>query len=262
MSERVARALPQSLQEEIRGIAEASAFDLKKSLPRLEIVERTRIDAAIQELMFQASGSVRDDNFLSVGRMLGADHLLIYEVTANSDEELEALRAVTGDVRAVANGKVIRVETGTVIFQQMIGQSVRLNYDSSLYKPWNLPQLQGWRGQTARSAMSQLFMTLLTAQLPFPTGMVWGPEKDGTGVRVTYVIDLSPSQHAGIREGDLITAIDGNPVRWGDRILYDIEMIPRELAQFTIQRNGQEQTFVVRPPMRNSIEKSPSLSKP
>lgn len=258
-----ARALPQSLQVEIRGFVETSAFELKKFLPRLEIVERTRIDAAIRELMFQASGRVRDDNFLGVGRMLGADHLLLYDVTATSDAELVDIAkggANTHNIRAVSYGKVIRVESGTVIFQQMAEQRVRASITPA--QIWNLPELKNGRDLAVQSSLSGLFMTLLTANQPSPTGIVWGPERGGNRVQVHYVLVSSPGYYAGVRRGDIITAIDGNPVRIGDRTLDDLEMIPRELAQITIERNGQVQTLTVRTPMRNSVEKSPSLSKP
>jgi C-terminal processing protease CtpA/Prc len=69
-----------------------------------------------------------------------------------------------------------------------------------------------------------------------------------------------PAHDAGLQGGDLIIAIDGILVRGiGDRVLQDLELIPRELVHMTIQRKGQEQTLAVRPLKRQSTEsRSPS----
>ena len=261
LSENGAPGLPQSSQEEIRAFAEMEAVLLKEATPRLEIVERNRINVAIHELEIQTSGQVRDDNFVGVGRMLGADHLLIYQVTADFDDR-DAFPRLGGLIRALAVGKVIGVQTGALVFQQSISLMVSFS-PPPLGKEWKVEQN---KVRMMKEGIFKLFRSLHQALLPAPIGISWWREQDSnvsSPVKVNFVWEGSPAHLSGIQYGDLITAIDGMPVRgMGDRVLQDLEMIQRELVHITIQRKGQEQTLPVRPLRRNSIEKSSTPYKP
>jgi len=248
-----ARGLPQSLQDEITTLVEAAAHNLKHSFPRLEIVERARIDVAIKELEFQASGHVRDDNFVGVGRMLGTDHLFIYQVTANFDRDMESFQRYGGYVRSIASGKLIRVQTGTVVFQQTAQQESFFR-SAPIGRLWAVPSIEGAKRGTALLALEGLFLSLTEAFLPSPIGILWNDEPGGNRVKVLEVLTYSPAHNVGLQRGDIITAIDGIPVRrQGDKVMQDLEIIPRELVHITIQRKGQEQTFAVRPSQRRVV---------
>ncbi|TMQ31755.1 MAG: PDZ domain-containing protein [Nitrospirae bacterium] len=247
------------MPDEIKSTAGQAALGLKKSFPRLEIVERVRIDMAIHELEFQASGRVRDDNFVGVGRMLGADHLFIYQVTGDLDRDKQAFRGTGGLVHAMSSGKVIHVQTGALVFQQ----TVDLYATVPLPQPgnqWNDPD--SVKLNIMRGALGVLFIQLEEALLPFPIGVAWGPDQGSNRVIAQIVMVGGPAHDAGLQRGDLLIVIDGIPVRGGgDRVLQDLELIPRELVQITIQRNGREQTLAVRPIRRNTIENSSSPGK-
>jgi hypothetical protein len=236
--------------EQIKSTAGEAAIELKKSLPRLQVVERSNIDLALRELQFQASGKVRDDNFVGVGRMLGADHLFIYQVTVDHDGDIEALRRRGGLIRATSSGKLIHVQTGAVVFQQMVEMSAIL--------PPPRPGLwwmdtEGLKLGTMVEALITLFAHLETALLPAPIGAMWFTDVGSNRVKAHCVMHGGPAHDAGIQRGDLIIAIDGIPVRGvGDRVLLDLQLIPRDLVSMTVERNGQEQTLIVRPLKRQS----------
>jgi len=251
----VVQGLPQPLQEEIRAFVEMQAQDLKASFPRLEIVERARIDSVIRELKFQASGLVKDDNFVGVGRMLGADHLLIYHARVGVDRESEAFIRAGGHLRATVYGKVIHVQTGAVVFQQTSERSVYYRTPPNVGMTVTMPS-DYLRVSLVKDTLPGLFFALYAASVPSPDGSFVTKEKDSDRVIVDFVLIGGPAYNAGLRQGDIITAVDGIPVRAGDPVLRDLDMIPRELYHLTIQREGREQTLAVRPVRRNSIGKS------
>lgn len=240
------------MPEQIKSTAGEAAIELKRSFPRLQIVERSRIDLALRELEFQASGKVRDDNFVGVGRMLGADHLFIYQVTGDFDGNIQAVRRTGGFMHAISSGKMIHVQTGAVVFQQMV------EMDAILPPPqpgqnWTNPEI------LKLDLMSEVIITLLahleTALLPAPIGAMWFTDVGSNRVKVHCVMYGGPAHDAGLQRGDLIIAIDGIPVRGvGDRVLRDLQLIPRDLVSMTIERDGQEQTLTVRPLKRQSNE--------
>lgn len=238
--------------EQIKSTAGEAAIELKKSFPRLQIVERSRIDLALRELQFQASGKVRDDNFVGVGRMLGADHLFIYQVTVDHDPDIQALGRTGGFIHAISSGKIIHVQTGAVVFQQTIEVS------DILPPP---PPGRWWNNQenlmldAMKEAVITLFAHLETALLPAPIGAMLYSDQGSNRVKVHCVMNGGPAHDADLQRGDLIIAIDGIPVRGvGDRVLRDMQLIPRDLVSMTIGRNGQEQTLTVRPLKRQSNE--------
>jgi len=123
--------------------------------------------------------------------------------------------------------------------------------------------IEGLKRVTALLALTGLLESLDEALLPSPTGIIWGDDPGGNRVKVLEVLTYSPAYNAGLQRGDIIIAIDGIPVhRGGDKVMQDLEMIPRELVHITIERKGQEQTFAVRPLKRNSMEATSSPAKP
>ena len=71
------------------------------------------------------------------------------------------------------------------------------------------------------------------------------------GVLVTYVIDDSPADEAGIKKGDVILKYEGRSVRYSDELIeYVRKTPPGEKAKIEIDRNGKTKKFEV------EIEKS------
>ncbi|MEO3750239.1 trypsin-like peptidase domain-containing protein [Streptomyces sp. B6B3] len=56
-----------------------------------------------------------------------------------------------------------------------------------------------------------------------------------------------PAESAGVRDGDIITAVDGEPVRSGDELIIKVRSHePGDVVQLTIDRDGEEITIDVR----------------
>lgn len=98
---------------------------------RFQVVERRRLDAALQELQLSASGHVSDDTAMSFGNMTGAQTLVIGRVVKadhqeNLSERTESCmkddgmgecqrRTRTGVAQLVAALQVIETESGKVL---------------------------------------------------------------------------------------------------------------------------------------------------
>ena len=66
------------------------------------------------------------------------------------------------------------------------------------------------------------------------------------GVLVTYVIDDSPADEAGIKKGDVILKYEGRSVRYSDELIeYVRKTPPGEKAKIEIDRNGKSKKFEV-----------------
>jgi hypothetical protein len=68
---------------------------------KFRIVDRKRLDQIMREQKFQMSGNVSDDSAVSIGNMLGADVIIIGEVTENSPNKRLSAKAIdvtTGEI--------------------------------------------------------------------------------------------------------------------------------------------------------------------
>lgn len=63
--------------------------------------------------------------------------------------------------------------------------------------------------------------------------------QSNAGVRVTIVIEDSPAFNANIIPGDILTAIDGNPIKSVSNYQDMIQNLPSTTAHFTVYRNGK-----------------------
>ena len=62
---------------------------------------------------------------------------------------------------------------------------------------------------------------------------------------IGYIVDDSPAEEAGIKAGDTITAIDGNPVSTWDEVLTTISAKPEQEIILEIERNDTVTEFAV-----------------
>ncbi len=72
------------------------------------------------------------------------------------------------------------------------------------------------------------------------------PAYQGAGVRLASVTAGGPAAAAGLRAGDVITAIDGQPVSRTDELIVDIRKnLPGQVVQLTYLRDGRRATASV-----------------
>lgn len=231
--------LSNQLEKAIGELVEQAVFELRREVPALELVERNRIDTALQELKIQASGLVRDEDFLGIGRMVGADHLLLYELLCTPNEELGRIKHEGGRVRATVSAKIIDVQKGTVVYRDSIEQSVFLRTPPS-GKYWINPGLDlEW---AAKRAMFGLTISLHAAFYhSLADGIVLDSEYQGPGARVSLVLKHSPADNSGIQAGDLITRRDGVPIA-SNR---DIAGSFNRKVVLTVLRDGVERDYLI-----------------
>lgn len=206
-----------SLQPELSGVLgkearltlEQIVANLRHSRPKIEIVERTNLDAAIEEIQTQMTGIIRDKDSARVGQMLGADHLFLYEIVLTTDKEMEYVKFNGGPVGAAVKAKIVQTETGKIVYLETITQSVtRPAPKSGTY--W--PSVQNDKQWTLGRALSGLSDSLHCAFIRNCDGVFIDSTYQGPGVRVSLVFRGSPGERAGIQQGDLVTKLNGVPV--------------------------------------------------
>jgi hypothetical protein len=103
---------------------EAELFKLKDSRPDLKIVDRLHLPAILREQQFQLRGVVSEDTAVRVGRVLGVDAVLLYQVEGPTLRDV-VLARFSGDVPPVViTSRVILVETAEVAFHNVVTSPV------------------------------------------------------------------------------------------------------------------------------------------
>jgi S1-C subfamily serine protease len=73
------------------------------------------------------------------------------------------------------------------------------------------------------------------------------PTADGSGVQIVSVESGTPGEKAGLQEGDVITAIDGNPITekdpFANQLLFDHK--PGDTIKLTVNRDGSDTTVSI-----------------
>ncbi|MFJ8063786.1 RIP metalloprotease RseP [Psychrobacillus sp. NPDC096426] len=64
---------------------------------------------------------------------------------------------------------------------------------------------------------------------------------------ITTVVADSPAAQAGMKDGDLVTAINGTPISTWDKFSEEVKVSPNENMNFTIDRNGETLELAVKP---------------
>jgi hypothetical protein len=103
---------------------EAEVFTLKDSRPDLRVVDRLHLPAILREQQFQMRGEVSEDTAVRVGRVLGVDAVLLYQVEGPTLRDV-VLARFSGDVPPVViTSRVILVETAEVAFHNVVTSPV------------------------------------------------------------------------------------------------------------------------------------------
>lgn len=64
---------------------------------------------------------------------------------------------------------------------------------------------------------------------------------------ITTVVGDSPAAQGGMKDGDLVTAINGTPISTWDEFSEEVKVNPNEKMQFTIDRNGETMDLAITP---------------
>jgi hypothetical protein len=135
--ERLAILYPKTVDHELISAynqLDGAAFQLKIQRPSLIIVDRYNLDTILNEQRLQVTGAVSDATAVHVGRILGADSVLLYHIEAPSMRDRTMAR-MTGDLSPVLlTSKIILVESGEVVYHNVVTAPVeRLDHDQSFF---------------------------------------------------------------------------------------------------------------------------------
>ena len=99
---------------------EQAAFQLKKRRSWITIVERRHIESLTDEQRFQVSGRVADASATRIGRWLGADSMVIFQIDGPTWRERLLARFHEQMPPVVVSSKIISVETGEVLYHDIV----------------------------------------------------------------------------------------------------------------------------------------------
>jgi len=121
--QRLAVLYPQQPDREVAyGYArlEQAVLRLKQRRPWIRVLERRHLAGVTNEQRLQVSGRVADDSAIHVGRLLGADSILVFHIDGPSwrDRLLARMHGTMPPV--VVSSKLVQVESGEVLYHDLI----------------------------------------------------------------------------------------------------------------------------------------------
>jgi hypothetical protein len=99
---------------------EQAAFQLKKQRSWIKIVERRNIEPLTDEQRLQVSGRVADDSAVRVGKLLGADSMVLFRIEVPSWRDRMLARFYGRMPPVVVSSKIISVENGEVLYHDLV----------------------------------------------------------------------------------------------------------------------------------------------
>ncbi len=205
-------------------------------------MERQDINKVIDELRFQYSGYVDEDNVIEVGNMLGADHIALYKISLPSQTDLQNYRSFGGTFNAVVESKLINVETSELVFHDISKTLVVLHDPSTfgLVKYTNLPEMLR---RVSLENSAYIFSVILNAAFdPSSIGIIFDGFYVGDGAKVNFPLINGPAQRAGIKKDDIVIEINGHKVH-NIQEAVPLTYIFNNGSKVVVKRNGREMTF-------------------
>jgi hypothetical protein len=102
------------VERHVRVILEQAIFSLKASFPDLIVVERHSIEDLQKEFLFQAKGSVKDQDLAKIGHFLGLDYVVVFDPIYDDLNDLYGLRNQIDTWDVVLPLKIMAVNTAEV----------------------------------------------------------------------------------------------------------------------------------------------------
>jgi len=97
-----------------------ATFQLKEQRPSLHIVERFDLPTIRGEQSFQLSGAVSESTAVGLGRLLGADSVVLYQIEGPTIRD-RILAKLYGELPPfTVTSKVVRVESAEVVYHNVV----------------------------------------------------------------------------------------------------------------------------------------------
>ena len=203
-----------------------SWFDLTLNFLRtrhreLILVEREDLRTVLDEVGIQYTGRVDEDTTIRVGQLVGADSLLTYRL---------ALSGTGEPLSASFELRLLKVESGITVFRQIASStnipSAAETAAGRLYEPYPIA-----RRLVVEEAAAYGLAALAAAFGDNPLGVVADYSWPGEGVKLLGLLQGGPAFLAGLKPGDQILALNGQPLGgWTDPISLPLRV--------TVERDG------------------------
>lgn len=99
---------------------EQATFHLKKRRSGIRIVERRYLETVREEQRLQTSGRVADDSALHIGKWLGADSLVMFQINQPRWRDRLLARDDERMAPVIVSIKILAVETGEVLYYDIV----------------------------------------------------------------------------------------------------------------------------------------------
>ena len=127
--ERLAILYPKTYSRELLNAyirLEGAAFQLKERRPRLRIVERFNLPRIVEEQRLQLGGSMSESGAVRLGRLLGADSVLWFQIDGPNERDRIYAR-LTGEMPPVLiTSKLVSVESGEIMYHNVVSSHVTM----------------------------------------------------------------------------------------------------------------------------------------
>lgn len=98
----------------------AATFQIKEQRPSLRVLERLDLPALYKEQRFQLSGAVSDKTALRVGRLLGVDSVLLFQIEEPTLRARAMARYYSNLPPFTVTSKIVMVESGEVVYLNVV----------------------------------------------------------------------------------------------------------------------------------------------
>lgn len=251
-------AMPKTIKNDIRKIAiippkvnsdspsnkewTSSIEEIFYSLPRLKadlkLLERDKIAKILSELEFQMSGLVADNEAVRVGRMLGADHIVLYEFSTASDNDIRKIQMRGGSFVSIIRIKMINVETSEIVYDHISKTLATFNFGQ------HLTSLSEMVRRVSMEYCSYISQVALNAAFnPSNIGIIFDIFHTGKGAKVLLTFIDSPSERIGLRKGDIILQLNGKEISNAQEVIR-LFLSPIQ-GTIVIEREGKKYTLTV-----------------
>ena len=195
----------------------------------LVLVEREDLRRVLDEVGIQYTGRVDEDTTIRVGKLVGADSLLTYRLAISGSGE---------PMSASFELRLLKVESGLTVFRQIASStdshSVPEAATSRLSESYPIA-----RRLVVEEAAAYGLAALAAAFGDNPLGVVADYSWPGEGVQLLGLLQGGPAFRAGLKPGDQILAVNGQPLgNWTDPISLPLRV--------TVERDGVRLEMSVR----------------